>query len=211
MLLARVYRRGLSVFVAANFDGLDLRLHDGAQEIDVQKPVVEGGVHDLYPFGEDEVALKLTRGDPPVQKDPLFVIHLLAANDELLILNLDRQFIRPEPGDGKGDAQALLARLLHVVGGVAVAACLADSVEPALELIEAEHAEGWLSRCEDAGRFLVISEELVAALGPEIFRAAGPNRRPFFKGLRRPVIEMGKPGTVIKGAGPGRYTRMWQQ
>ena len=112
--------------------------YDGAQEIDVQKPVVEGGVHDLYPFGEDEVALKLTRGDPPVQKDPLFVIHLLAANDELLILNLDRQFIRPEPGDGKGDAQALLARLLHVVGGVAVAACLADSVEPALELIEAE-------------------------------------------------------------------------
>lgn len=41
------------------------------------------------------------------------------------------------------------------------------------DLIEAERAEGWLPRCEDAGLFLAIGEELVAALAKELTSLGG--------------------------------------
>ena len=53
----------------------------------MQEPVVERRAAHLDPLGEDKRSLKLARGDAAMQVDPLRVVGLLAADDELVVLD----------------------------------------------------------------------------------------------------------------------------
>ena len=66
------------------------------------------------------------------------VVDLLAAHDELIAFERQNEIVGGEPGDGQRDAQAVLADLFVIVGRITVAAMFGDTVERALELVEAE-------------------------------------------------------------------------
>src|SRR5579863_4812874 len=66
---------------AADLHALHPLFRCAAREIDVQEPVLEPGASDLDAVGEDERALKLTRGDTAMEVDSVFVVDLLAADD----------------------------------------------------------------------------------------------------------------------------------
>ena len=52
-----------------------------------------------------------------MQIDPLRVIDLLAADDELVVLHGYAEVGHREPGHGEGDPQSVFAELLDIVGG----------------------------------------------------------------------------------------------
>src|SRR5271170_6071470 len=70
--------------------------------------------------------------------DPVLVLFLLAADDELVVLDLDREIVHGETGDRERDAQRILADLLDIIGGIAVGRGLGDAVERTLEMVEAQ-------------------------------------------------------------------------
>src|SRR5579883_3382480 len=72
---------------AANFHALHPLLRCAAREIDVQEPILEPGAGDLDAVGEHERALKLARGNAAVEIDPILVVDLLAADDQLVVLD----------------------------------------------------------------------------------------------------------------------------
>src|SRR5579875_184779 len=131
----------LSVARAArvtDLDALDALLRSATREIDVQQPVLEPRADDLDAVGKHERPLELACGDAAVEVDALLVVDLLAANDELVVLDLDRKLVHAETGDGQRDAQLILATLFDVVRRIAVGGRLADPVERPLELLESQ-------------------------------------------------------------------------
>src|SRR5258707_136168 len=137
-------RRGFAGgFVVAALAALDRnrahpRLDIRPDEIDVEQPVVEPGAAHLDPLGEHERALELARRDAAMEIDALAVIGLLAADDELVVLDRDRQIGHREAGDRERDAQLVFAELLDVVGWIPVTGDLVDPVERPLEMLEAQ-------------------------------------------------------------------------
>src|SRR5215469_15037027 len=122
---------------------LDLDLADAAlrlrsHEVDVQKPVVEPCALHLDALRQHEGALELPRGDAAMEVDALALLLLLAAHDELVVLDDETQVIEREARDREGQAQRILAGLLDVVRWIAVTLRLGDAIEHALEMIEAQ-------------------------------------------------------------------------
>ena len=103
----------------------------------MQQPVVEPGAAHLDALGQHEGALELPRGNAAMQVDVLAFLDLLAANDELVVLDGDRQIAHPEAGDRQRDAQLVFAKLLDVVGRITVGRNLVHPVERPLEMLEA--------------------------------------------------------------------------
>src|SRR5215470_641026 len=135
-------------------------------EIDMQKPVVEPGRLHLDALGEHEGTLELARGDAAMQIDALALLLLLAAHDELVVLDDETKILQREAGDGQGQTQRLLAGLLHVVGRVAVGLGLRDAIEHAFEMVEAQEQWGIEDR-EPGHQASSSSGERVDKLGPE--------------------------------------------
>src|SRR6266852_212803 len=77
-------------------------------------------------------------GGAAMEVESLLVVGLLAADDELVVLDADDEVVHGEAGDGERDAQRILAGLLDIVGRVPVGSDLADAVKGPLEMIEAE-------------------------------------------------------------------------
>src|SRR5258707_13064539 len=119
-----------------DLDAPHFPLDDAAHQVDVQQPIVERGARHLDAVGQHEGALELARGDAAVEIDAVLVVGLLAAHDELVVLDLDVEIGHREAGDGERDAQGILAGLLDIAGWIAVARRLADAIERSLELIE---------------------------------------------------------------------------
>src|ERR1043166_2137524 len=81
LLLARSARRRDSQpagagGAAANGNCANLRLDFGAQDIDLEQPVVEFRASDLQPVGQQEVALELPGGNAAMQEHALCLLLL---------------------------------------------------------------------------------------------------------------------------------------
>src|SRR6185437_11107890 len=76
-----------------DLDAAHLALDDAAHEIDVEQAVVERRAGDLDAVGEHEGALELARGDAAMEVDAILVVGLLAAHDELIVLDLHAQIV----------------------------------------------------------------------------------------------------------------------
>src|SRR5712692_4162051 len=114
------------------YPALDLR----ADQVDMQEPIIQPGAAHLDAFGQDEGALELTRGDAAMQIDALSIICLLAADDELVVLDRDAEIAHGEAGYRQGDPQSVLAQLLDIVGRISVARNFADPVEGTFEVVD---------------------------------------------------------------------------
>src|SRR6185437_12520667 len=161
-----------------DLDAAHLALDDAAHEIDIEQTVVERGAGHLDTVGQYEGALELARGDAAMKVDAILVVGLLAAHDELIVLDLHAQIVHGEAGDGERDAQRVLAGLLDIVGRIAVARRLADAIEGTLELIESQKQR----RVEEREtRHRISSSERVQPRDPSIRRPSAcgePDRAP---------------------------------
>ncbi len=116
-----------------------------AHQVDRQEAVREIRGFHLDPVGQYERAAELARGDAAVNVFPGLVVFLLAADDELLVLERDLDLVALETGDRQRDPQQLGSRrgafggrdAFDVVGRIAVRA-LADAVDQAFHFVEAE-------------------------------------------------------------------------
>jgi len=66
---------------------------------------------------------------------------LLAADDELIVLDRDIQFLAGKPGNGQGDPQLFWPGLLDVVGRLTIAGGLRRALQQPLQVVESE--EEW--------------------------------------------------------------------
>src|SRR3546814_15166015 len=73
-----------------------------------------------------------------MQVQPLALFPLLAADDELVVFDPDRQVGFPESRHREGDTQAGGTDLLDVVGRIAFRRHLGDAVKGSFEVIEAQ-------------------------------------------------------------------------
>src|SRR5215471_4796672 len=71
-----------------------------------------------------------------MQINALRIINLLAAHDELVVLDRDAEITHREAGYREGDPQGILAKLLDIVGRIPIARDLADPVERPLKMVE---------------------------------------------------------------------------
>src|SRR5690606_4744944 len=115
-------------------------------EIDRQEPILERGACDLDSLGEDEGLLELPRGDAAVKKGAFRLVLLAAADDEVVLLDADVEFVFREAGDRKRDAQRVatgpsLRQAFDIVRRITVPGSLAQASQCPLALIEAE--EEW--------------------------------------------------------------------
>ena len=88
---------------AFDLDGAHPALGLGSDQIDMEKPVVEPCVAHLDPLCQDEGPLELTGGDPAVQINALRIVSLLAADNELVVLDRDAQIAYRETGYCQSD------------------------------------------------------------------------------------------------------------
>src|SRR5260221_13628946 len=72
---------GLVAGVDAN--GANARLQYRPHQVNRQQAVVETCTHHFDAFGEHERPLELTGRDPAMEEDPIGIVGLLAANDQL--------------------------------------------------------------------------------------------------------------------------------
>jgi hypothetical protein len=146
---ARTARRALGVagnlatsnlatgnLATGNLDRAHPALDLGTDQVDVEEPVIQPRAAHFDAFGEDKGALELARGDAAVQINPLRIVGLLAADDELVVFDRDAEVAHREACYRKRDAQNVLAELLDVVGRISVARNLADPIEGTFEMVE---------------------------------------------------------------------------
>ena len=104
----------------------------------MEEPIVEPGAAHLDPLSQHKGALELAGRDAAVEMDAVGVVGLLAADDELVFLDRDRQVGHRKPRHRQGDAQLVLAELLDTVGRIAVAGDLVDPIERPLERLKTQ-------------------------------------------------------------------------
>ena len=81
----------------------------------MQQTILHNGFAHIDPIGQNERALKLSRGDPTVQKHPIFAIVRLTPTDhELSILNCYRQILFRKTSHGKCDPVAVVRCLFDI-------------------------------------------------------------------------------------------------
>jgi hypothetical protein len=108
----------------------------GANQIDVEKPVIQSCATHLNAFGEDKGSLELPRSYSPVQIYSLGIVRLLPTHHELVVLDRNPEVPHRKASDRKGDPQGILAKLFDIVGGISVTRNLANSIERSFEMIE---------------------------------------------------------------------------
>ena len=128
----------LDLGLGLDLDLADLGLDEGTDDLDMEQTIIERGASDLDALGQHEGALELAGGDTAVQIQTLPLLGLLAADDELRVLDLDRQVIHGETGNRQGNAQAVFAELLDVVGRIAIRRGLGHPIERPFEVVEAQ-------------------------------------------------------------------------
>src|SRR6266436_1181843 len=136
---ARAARRALGVagnLAIRNLYRAHPALELGTDQVDVEEPVIEPRAAHFDAFGEDKGALELARGDAAVQINPLRIVGLLAADDELVVFDRDPEVAHREAGYREGDAQRVLAELLDIVGRISVARNLADPIQRTFKMVE---------------------------------------------------------------------------
>ena len=179
---------------AADIDGLDDRVGNGALQVHMQQPVHQPGTRNLDTFGKHEGALELAGRDAAMQEYPLrSVIGLTAADNQLPVLEGDREILFREAGNSQRYAEGVLARLFNVVGRISVIAGLGCTLDKPFKLIEAEQ-----ERMRSQGDFRHVRALLAKRLGVE-----GPIRQPFDRnmGCRFPCgkcFPRGLRGTIFR-------------
>ena len=152
----------------------------------MQQAVLERGAGDLDAVGQHEAALELARGDAAMQEDPaLGVVVLPAADQELVVLQRDREVGLGEPRHRQRDAVRGFAALLDVARRIAVAAGLGGALDQPVELLETQEV-GMRSEGDPCHVVQPLSQATLRR-GPV---AATPTPR-----------KMGTAGRRIKGAG----------
>src|SRR5580700_8423458 len=119
-------------------DALRLRAH----QVDRQQSVLQIRPQYLHAIRQHEGALELARGYAAVDVLPAFVVLLPAADDELALLYADIELVAGETRHRKRNAQPFrtvpVSRdAFDVVGRITLRG-LADTIEHALELVEAK-------------------------------------------------------------------------
>jgi hypothetical protein len=102
---------------------LDRRLLDRPLKLEGEQAIVQLSLADLDPVGEPETPLEMSRSDAPVKIIVGALFQLLAADDQLAVLDGDRKLIDAEASDGERDAKHVscgvtLRQDLNVVGRV---------------------------------------------------------------------------------------------
>jgi hypothetical protein len=134
------------LIVLCNVDLPDQTFGFGPQQVDGKQAVLEFGASDRYAVSQNESPLKLTRGYPPVEIGARLVVGLLAANDQLLVLDGNFELIARKSRYGESDPQGFgLAvsggHTLDVVWGITVASAFREAVEQALNVVKPQ--EKW--------------------------------------------------------------------
>src|SRR4029078_3447158 len=123
-----------------------------AQQINLQQAIVERSSRHLNPFRQHEATLELSRGNATMQIDALRLVDLLSSNDQLVILNMDRELLGTESGYGKGDAQLVFRKLFDIVRRITLGRGFGDAIEHPLEMIESEQ-QGIVEERQPGHRF----------------------------------------------------------
>jgi hypothetical protein len=141
----------------------------------MQQAVIEGRVLDLDIFSQDESTLKLASGDAAMKKYSAgFVLILASADDQLIILDRDLQVVHAETGDSKGNTQSNFADLFDIIGRIAFARGLINTIENPFEMIESQHM--WAIE-QGHARHPSASSSIVERVLPGGDCAAGDRRR----------------------------------
>jgi hypothetical protein len=102
----------------------------------MEKPIIQPRAAHLNALGQDKRSLELSGGDSAVQVHAPRFVRLLAAHNELVVLNRNAEVTHSEAGDREGDPQGILAELFDIVRRISIARNLADPVERPFEMIE---------------------------------------------------------------------------
>ena len=76
--------------------------------------------------------------DAPMQKIALWILVLLAADDELSVLNRYRQVVPRKPGDGERNPNIIFAGAFDIAWRIAVRRRLTDAIQSPFQLVKAE-------------------------------------------------------------------------
>ena len=104
--------------------------------------MTEFRARNLHAVGQHEGALELARCNAAVKVGPLAILGLLAANDELVVLDRHCEVARSETGNRERDPERIVGGLLDVIGRVAFAARLGEPFCKYLEMIETQKIVG---------------------------------------------------------------------
>src|SRR6516225_3013176 len=124
-------------------------LYLGTDQINMEKPIIQPRAAHLDALGQDKGSLELSGGDSTVQIHAPRIVRLLAAHDELVVLNRNAEITHGEAGYREGDLQGILAELFDIVRRISIARSLADPIESPFEMIEpqeqgrVEHRQSW--------------------------------------------------------------------
>jgi hypothetical protein len=113
-------------------------LYLGTDQINVEKPIIQPRAVHLDALSQDKGSLELSGGDPAVQIYAPRIFRLLAAHDELVVLNRNAEVTHREAGYREGDLQGILVELFDIVRRISIARNLADPIERPFEMIEAQ-------------------------------------------------------------------------
>src|SRR6185437_6120999 len=103
-----------------DFNGTHQTFGRAPSQIDVQESVVERRSYHFNAVGQHKAPLELTRGNAAMEVDAVGLVDLLAADDKLIVFELNRQFLGLEACHGQGQPQRGLAYLLDIVRRIAV-------------------------------------------------------------------------------------------
>ena len=84
----------------------------------------------------------MTGSDTAMKVNPLRVVGLLAADDELVFFDGDREIAHRKASHRERNAQLVLAELLDIVRRIAVTGGLVDPVQRPLKGLEAQEQRG---------------------------------------------------------------------
>src|SRR5271169_4820106 len=102
----------------------------------MEKPIIQPRAAHLNALGQDKRSLELSGGDSAVQVHAPRIVRLLAAHNELVVLNRNTEVTHSEAGYREGDLQGILAELFNIVRRLSIARNLADPIDRPLEMIE---------------------------------------------------------------------------
>src|SRR6056297_273732 len=92
----------------------------------------------FYTIGQNKTALELTGGNAAMQIDSILVLHLPAANGQLVVLDLNIQGLHRKASNRQRNTQAALTNLFNIVGGVAFTAGFTKAVKGFFNLIKTQ-------------------------------------------------------------------------
>lgn len=131
-----------------DLDGLNNVFGFGAFQIDMQQTVFHGRTAHIDPVGQNERPLELSRGNAPMQEHTIpVVIRLPPANDQLPVLDGDRQIILAEARHGQRDAIAAFGCLFDVKGGISLIPGFRAAFQQAFQLFKPQEI-GVRSKCQ---------------------------------------------------------------